>query len=381
MAVIAAFAICLSGAGFLPVTPAEGTVEAASPAVTHLPGALAAVTALSAANLWAVGSTVSASGAQQTLIMHWNGKSWSRIAAPGCPEKPKCALAGLTGVEGTGPDDIWAVGYMAAINFSPPLRPLILHWNGKSWSVVSVSGISEYWTRLDGITVVSRRDAWAVGVSGPSDGGHNLIVHWNGKSWSRFSAVPAPGTSSGLAGIDKVSASDIWAVGSSASGTSGSTAEILHWNGKRWANSPSPKPASSSLNAVVAISVRNVLAIGMQTPGTWTRSLMMRWLGQRWFESKAYDCPLNCDTGLLSVAASAANWVWAAGSFANEGQPSSALIERWNGFDWSAPVFRLADASLEGVATVSDSDAWAVGESRSSAVLIVHWNGKRWAES
>ena len=38
------------------------------------------VAATSAGNAWAVGSTPSLAGS--TLILHWNGKAWTRVPSP-----------------------------------------------------------------------------------------------------------------------------------------------------------------------------------------------------------------------------------------------------------------------------------------------------------
>lgn len=40
----------------------------------------------------------------------------------------------LLGVAATAPDNVWAVGYGAPTDLAAAPVPLILHWNGKTWS-------------------------------------------------------------------------------------------------------------------------------------------------------------------------------------------------------------------------------------------------------
>lgn len=53
-------------------------------------------------------------------IVHWNGKSWTKVACLGkLPDKHLAAVSA---------DDIWAIGGTA------PGATLTLRWNGKSWA-------------------------------------------------------------------------------------------------------------------------------------------------------------------------------------------------------------------------------------------------------
>ncbi len=82
---------------------------------------------------------------------------------------------------------------------------------------------------------------------------------------------------------------------------------------------------------------------------------------------------------LNGVASVSANDVWAVGQTLAPG----TLAEHWDGTAWSVvPTPNPVPGSdrLSAVAAVSASDVWAVGiVSFSSPPVIVHWNGKRWA--
>ena len=80
---------------------------------------------------------------------------------------------------------------------------------------------------LYGIRCASEADCWAVG-----DAGANLTeaLHWNGHTWS-YVTMPGPafGQDPTLHATDCTSAANCWAVGSDAGGI-----QALHWNGHQW---------------------------------------------------------------------------------------------------------------------------------------------------
>ena len=87
------------------------------------PGVLHGVSATSATDAWAVGV-----GRGGTLILHWNGTAWSRMASP----SPDRRLQ-LVAVTATSAANAWAVGFNTTPTGQP--RTLIMHWNGTRWSM------------------------------------------------------------------------------------------------------------------------------------------------------------------------------------------------------------------------------------------------------
>jgi hypothetical protein len=117
----AAASLCLSAAL---VACAGQPVPGA--AVTRLAGSLSAVSARSAASAWAVGQTSS----KKTLVLRWNGTSWARVPSPSPGSGSSgSVLAGLTTVSAA---DAWAAG----LSFlgTGAEHTLLLHWNGTSWT-------------------------------------------------------------------------------------------------------------------------------------------------------------------------------------------------------------------------------------------------------
>ncbi len=65
---------------------------------------------------------------------------------------------------------------------------------------------------LQGVTVVRRHDAWAVGYNDAGPVYTSLILHWNGQRWN---AVPSPNPTgqTNLWAVSASSRTNAWAVG------------------------------------------------------------------------------------------------------------------------------------------------------------------------
>src|SRR5260221_4595557 len=120
---------------------------------------------------------------------------------------------------------------------------------------------------LNGVTVLSSTNAWAVVsyFNGLAD--RRLIVHWNGSVWKVVASPNVGGVSreNFLTSVVAISAQNIWAVGSHNNGTADRTL-IMHWNGSSWkiaASSNRGGPASENfLTGVAAASASEIWAVG-----------------------------------------------------------------------------------------------------------------------
>src|SRR5712692_5489115 len=88
---------------------------------------------------------------------------------------------------------------------------------------------------------------------------------------------------------------------------------------------------------------------------------------------------------LYSVVAVSARNVWAVGGY-QTGGIENTLIEHWNGTNWSvvsSPNAGSYISVLESVAAITAKDIWAVGFSSASSssllqTLIEQWDGTSW---
>jgi hypothetical protein len=98
-----------------------------------------------------------------------------------------------------------------------------------------------------------------------------------------------------------------------------------------------------------------------------------------------YYCPSPGPSvnGLLSVAAIAPNDVWAVGAYYDASVHIQALIEHWDGVQWSiSPSPVISDSNFNAVAAVSAQDIWAFGYAGlgvNRVTLIEHWDGVSWS--
>ncbi|HEY5988780.1 MAG TPA: hypothetical protein VIV12_20730, partial [Streptosporangiaceae bacterium] len=220
--------------------------------------------------------------------------------------------------------------------------------------------------RFNGVAVLSRCNAWAVGsYSGPTSY-QTLIDHWNGSEWKQV-ASPNPGSERNqLVAVAAVSASNAWAVGSYAPAGADQTL-ILHWNGTVWKHVASPSPAApdnpSYLDGVAAVSSRNAWAVGSYYSPTAqaNKTLILHWNGTAW-KKMASPNPGAGSNVLNGVTAISASNAWAVGELWNSSGTAQTLVLHWNGIAWkkvASPNPGSIGNELNGVTAISGSNAWA----------------------
>jgi hypothetical protein len=289
------------------------------------------VAAIAPNNIWAVGYALIGSvlfdagnyGSGQILIEHWNGSSWSIVSSP-----KLAGISSLNAVTALSADDIWAVGeYSNASNTDE--QPLIEHWNGSSWKVIQSPHVGDLYAVLNSISAISANDIWAVGiyanktVMGNSE---TLLEHWNGTSWT---VVRGPNSGGFLSSVTAISAHDVWAVGdigaigNTASGYQGTQTLVEHWNGNSWriVKSLNPGIAANALDAVTALSAKDIYAVGYTSNNfadQVEQPFIEHWNGSSW---SVVDGPTMA-TGLNNL--NAVTWIpgsskiWAIGDREND---------------------------------------------------------------
>jgi len=224
---------------------------------------------------------------------------------------------------------------------------------------------------LLGVSAAPSGDVWAVGVAlPPGRPARTLVERWQGSAWRAVPSPDAPSGGSFLNAVVAVSASDAWAVGLSRSPGGPARTLVLHWDGRRWAITPSPNagPGDNSLVSVAAASVRDAWAVGYRDAKGVYRALVEHWDGYRWTVVRLPPLPRlgGPGNGLNAVGASASGVVWAVGGSARARGPSQPLVLRADGRSWSSVLasVSLHGATLNGVAAWG-SGAWVVGAMRS----------------
>lgn len=369
---MAGVAVGLAGLGALPAHAGATAGDSAAAAGYSAAGALSGVAAVSASNAWAVGSTGS-QAAEKVLMLHWNGKSWARLTSP----KILVGAGALSAVTVVSAKDAWAVGTTSGAIGSG--HALILHWNGKAWS--RVTGVPTIPGQLNAVTATAS-SVWAVGTFLSPTVIAPLIMHWNGKAWSRSSIKLNPDSQSEsvLTGVAVTAAKTAWAVGYTSQGIP--SAVLAHWNGSRWNTTDTSFPFKTgiqrSLNGAAAGPHGTAFAVGSgaKGPGFGGPSipLSMRWTGKAW-QKAAVSGPAN--SGLNSVAFAPGGTAWATGFRFTSG-PTLALVMRWTGKTWVTVAIPSGTYQLAGIGFAAPGNGWAVG-AKGAKTLILHWNGHSWS--
>lgn len=358
--VIAVSAALATLALFAPVTAAAASARSTS----ALPGPLFGVDALSANDVWAVGTRPPGGPYDEStgFAEHWDGVQWNLISGPGFGE----LSAGLSDVSFSGANDGWAVGSVGQASFNDT-QIVVEHWNGSAWSVASAPDAS-FNDELSGVAAISPTDVWAVGAYDTGGTGLNapLAEHWNGMRW-RIVSLPDIGPAQ-LHAVEAIASNDVWAVGAA-----GGKTLTLHWNGSAWSRvaSPNAGSATNTLTDVSAAGANDVWTVGTVESGQpfVGRTVALHWNGARW--SRAPTQSPSSGDSVTGVAAFPTRTAWMVGTYWPTAYKNLGLAEHLaNG---TATLTSLPEkATLEGVAGVADDDVWAVGSN------IFHWNGSSW---
>lgn len=201
---------CSCAAGHPVAEHWNGTRWSAVTLPTGLTGTIAAASAPSVSDIWAV-------SAVNGYVLHWNGSRWSvalRLKESGYP-------AQFTGVTAFSSRNVWVFG--GVINGETGLVGLgTWHFNGTTWTKVQGQG-----SNVVQASALSASDIWGVGgIPQAYDG----VEHFNGETWQRVS-VPRS------AGFERfvlaVSPREVWVDGDSTS-TPTARPTLIRWNGTSW---------------------------------------------------------------------------------------------------------------------------------------------------
>jgi uncharacterized membrane protein len=279
-------------------------------------------------DIWAVGQAAVAGNTYSTLIEHSAGGKaplWSIVSSPNVAGS-SCILNAISVVAA---NDLWAVGYSTDSSFNN--RSLIMHWNGATWSIVPSPTVGN--DILYAVDAIASNDVWATGRTKVGySSSRTLTLHWDGSTWM---VVPSPNDSTGnndLYGVAAVSANDVWAVGSAGS----SKTLALHWNGLSWSVIPAPAVGDNASNevlvGVVALSSGDIWSAGQFTvplEGSAQHTLTEHWGGSTWTVAPSPNAE-SSNNRLEGIAATPKGTLWAVGTTGVFGQPERTLILRRN---------------------------------------------------
>jgi len=320
--------------------------------------------------------------------------SWTITPTPSV--SPQSRDNFLNDVVAIAPDDVWAVGNAYLRGETGDNRTLILHWDGSSWSVAPTPEVEG---TLESVAAVASDDVWAVGSTNAPSG---LVMHWNGRQWSTVDATD-PGTRFwGFRDAAATGPNDVWAVGWTATGGSGQPL-AEHWDGSGWSVVPVPSVAPSpetgnpyaSFEAIAAGGSDDVWAVGERTnvaPAGLSNFLTAHWDGTSWTTFPIPDVPTQSGdvfNHMLDVAVAADGEAIALGSYSTRpgtGYGDLPAPYEWGGTTWNSVSASRSDTPLTAVARVgkvwlavaSGVPAYLEGPHESTGRFMI-WDGA-WSE-
>ena len=312
-------------------------------------------------DVWAVGAGAT--------VVHFDGAAWSPFAAPAA------AGADLAAVWGSGPHDVWAVGNSAG-------AALTLHWDGAAWSTVACCGsTTAAGIDLRAVAGSGPRDLWAAGSATDATTGAvtPAAFQWDGTAWT---PAKVPGDGFGLTSVWTDGTGDVWfgapqQIVRATRGAFASTAIVgtvtalwgtgaadvwattkaggtLHFDGAAW-------------TTITSGTTNPLVALGGSAPGDlWavgSAGTILRGDGATW-------TPLTDGTTgpLGAVWADGAEDVWTSGPL------------RFGSGGWRHDAGG-ASIGASGLCGFAGDDVWAVGATLAAGDgngFIAHWDGGAW---
>lgn len=334
---------------------------------THVYNAFHGVAPISSDDVWAVGSSGNGNFGQLTLIEHWDGAAWTVVPSP----NPGTNANELEDVVAVSSNNVWAVGYYTASGNSS--LSVILHWDGTSWTQVASPSPASFLNDLYDIDAVSANNIWAVGYSWNAGSAHStLIMHWDGTSWNIIPSPNANQFQNHLASVSALSANDVWAAGSYIHSSGKWQTLVMHWDGTAWTILPTPNLLleNNYLQSISVLSTNDIWAAGYSCVNNCSgfggeRTFTMHWNGTDWSIIPTPD--LGEDYAYFnSVTVTAPNSAWAVGVY-TVGSNSYNLAEHWDGTTWTqvqvpSPEPHTCCPLLMDIVSLPSGELWIAGD-------------------
>lgn len=290
--------------------------------------------------------------------------------APGWHLVPGPALAGVANYEAvtaTSRTDAWAVGYEGAQSGIPDGYPLVVHWNGRRWSHVTLPASTRELNLFTSVVAANARNVWTEGIDYATQ--TFGVFHFDGARWTE---VPLPADVAEPGEMAMTRDGHLWLTGIAHLGS----AIVVRWTGHGWAHIASP-PLTSAPSGIVVLSDTDIWVTGPPTE-------FYHWNGRRW--SRATTTVSTTGGGLPYLAALRPSDVWAAGSLGYNpnphGGPAPAGLAHWDGHTWGEVQVPLAGYNpLVSITPDGAGGIWVVPTgSDERGALYLHWHAGTWTK-
>lgn len=340
-----------------------GWTQVPSPSIGNFDNTLDAVSAASAKDVWAAGCYYAPSNTNvlQAMAEQFDGSSWTEYPLPNVGPNENCLL----GVSALQSGAVWAVGYY--VNAEYQQETLIQHYDGRSWSVIPSPSPGARQNILYGVAAISDNDVWAVGADQDADGlWHTLTEHWDGSSWSVVPAIDAGVSGNQFYALDAVSSNSVYATGQQAGSGFPNLALVEHWDGSKWSVVTTPADTSETVTPYGITGKDAALSIVGDRENSTSPYTTLVEAGSP--KSLAIQATPNSGSGeqdLFAAATASDGSTYAAGwDIVDSNDDHDSLILHGVGNSWNidtTPDPGTGDNGFAGITAVPGGGLWAVG--------------------
>jgi hypothetical protein len=377
--VLAASALTLV-AGLLPAQAATaGWRTDATFAVRGEVSTFIDVAASSPADAWAVGFAAKTPGTSvpQPIIRHWTGRTWRLVTLPAKIRRELASQDAIFSVVGAASaSKVWI------FNFADDY----LRLDGSRWSLGQLPGASQKSGALvliDAAEVFSGNDVWAFGLRiSASLVETPYAAHYDGRTWSRVTMPGLPGGAL-VTAVAAVSSGDIWAAESGLLGIPASVA-VRSAVGRSVVARSAVAASPGARLAVARLRAARLRAAASDSAAS--SQVVLHWTAKTGWQDAAQQPNLNLTDQLVTGVAERDGHVWFGGSANNSANGTSSLTAEWNGTSWSVSDLPGKASSalwqLEAMTPDGAGGIWALAQdSNSGAERIWHLQGANWSQA
>lgn len=311
---------------------------------------------------FAAGGSASASGLN-TLVEKWNATAWAVSATPNLASTGYGILNGVAC-----PTAVLCMA-VGQYNTGFQTRTTSAKFNGTSWTTVTPlvpAGATA--SKLLSVACPSDILCMAVGSYATAAGEKTLIEKWNGSVWSILPSTNVAGAESNvLAGVACPTTTNCFAIGSYVkAGVTKTLAE--KWVPGTWTTMTTANPVGADpvmLEGISCPSATSCFAVGKYDTASDERALVERLAGSTWAIAATPNIPSAGAIDLNAVSCPSISLCYAVG-YQTIGAATSTLIETWAG-TWSimtsANPGGATDAELNGISCPTITACFATGRS------------------
>lgn len=360
----------------------SATATVAGPTATPLPvhalasdevltgASIADVQMLSADDGWAVGGQRAPGGCAgdtngtcESLILHYSAGRWQEVGDP-LPNVWLWKVSMASASAG------WVGGLTTDPTSGLPRSVFLRYTNGR-WTKASVPGMEN--DEIFKITMLSADEGWAIaGRRGTEYAWQPFFLwHYSSGVWS-----PADAPASRVITLSMVSPAEGWAAG---------TNDILHYQDGRW--TVWRQKAPGVVTAIHMVSATDGWMAGVAPDGGGTDKphalFMLHYDGHSWTQVPLPDVPGQLDTAQVSDIAGLAMVSPSEGYAVGDIGGETSLILHYASGAWRVEGPSL-NMPLKSLSMASADEGWAIGSERNFAdrpptSVLLHLSGGAWA--